>query len=80
MSISRRKNAQTRGLKSARNKQGHSTAIPPNPMEMAVCSVLEQHLTPQVIDNDSSINTDGQTHYKRNGFNLDSDIDVERGE
>lgn len=80
MSISRHNNVQINGPKFARNKQAHATAIPPNPMEMAVCSVFEQHLTPQVIDNHSSINTDGQTHEKCHGLSLDWDVDVERGE
>jgi len=73
------KNVQKSGLEFARANHAHSTTTPPNPMETAVCSILEQHLTPQV-DNDSSINTDGQTHVKRNGLSLDSDVDVERGE
>ena len=78
--LSRPKNVQISGLKFARNKQTHATTAPPNPLEMAVCSVFEQHLTPQVIDNDSSINTDGQTHEKRNSLSFGSDVDVERGE
>ena len=80
MSINRHKNVQISGLKFARNNQAHATTTPPNPLEMAVCSIFEQHLTPQVTDNDSSSNTDGQTHEKRNGLSLDSDVDVERGE
>jgi len=82
-SDNRHKNVQPSGLKClrlARNKQAHSTAIPTNPMEVAVCSVIEQHLTPQVIDNDWSINTDGRTHDKCHGLSLDSDVDVDCGE
>ena len=79
MFIGRHEDVQKSGLKFARANHAHSTTIPPNPMETAVCSILEQHLTPQV-DNDSSINTDGQTHEKHNGLSIDLDVDVERGE
>jgi len=79
MFISRHVNVQKSGLKFARANHAHSTTILPNPMETAVCSILEQHLAPQV-DDDSSINADGQTHEERNGLSLDSDVDVERGE
>jgi hypothetical protein len=75
--IGRQKNVPKSGLVFARANQAKSTTIPPNLMETAVCSILEQHLAPQV-DDGSSINTDGQTREKHNGLSLDSD--VERGE
>lgn len=76
--MSRHENVQNSGLEFTSAKQADATAIPPNPMDMAVCSVFEQHLSPR-IDNNSSVNTDGQKHEKRNGLSLDSDVDVERG-
>ena len=62
-------NVRNSGVEFTSAKLADATVIPPNPLDIAVCSVFEQHLTPRIYDG-SSINADGQ---KRN-------VDVERGE
>jgi len=78
-SSERHKNVRNSGVEFTSAKQADATVILPNPMDMAVCSVFEQHLTPRIYD-DSSINTDSETHEKRGGLSHHSDVDVERGE
>ena len=73
---SRQENVRNSGVEFTSAKPADATVIPPNPLDMVVCSVFEQHLSPRIYDG-SSINTDGQKH---NGLSLDSDVDVERGE
>jgi len=56
------------------------TYAPPtsfNPMDISVRAVIEQHLTLQINCDDSSINTDEQTHKdsEQNGSRLDEDIE-----
>ena len=47
-------------------------------MEIPVHTILEPHLTLQIDDHDSSINTGEDAHEKPSGSSLDKDI--ERGE
>jgi hypothetical protein len=68
---------QTIGLKFAKTKQ-RSTTISHSLMEIPVRPILEPHLTLQIDDHDSSINTDEDVHEKPSGLSLDKD--VERGE
>jgi len=62
---------QTIGVKFAKTKQR-------NLMEIPVHTILEPHLTLQIDNHDSSINTDEDAHEKPSGSSLDKDI--ERGE
>ena len=68
---------QTTGLKFAKPKQ-RSTPISPNLMEIPVHTILEPHLTLQIDNHDSPINTDEDAHEKPSGSSVDKDI--ERGE
>jgi hypothetical protein len=65
---------QTIGLKFAKTEHS-DTPISHNLMEISVRTVSEQHLTPQICDNDSSINTDEEVHKKPSGLNLDKDVE-----
>jgi len=65
---------QTIGLKFAKTKQSSTTPISHNLIEIPVHTTLESHLTLQIDNHDSSINTDEDA----SGSSLDKDI--ERGE
>ena len=43
-------------------------------MEVAVHVVSEQHGTPRIKDDNSSISTNGHMHEKPNGLNRDDDV------
>ena len=77
MLFSVHENVFTSALEFGTTKRPHVTPIPPNPMEISVRTVFEQHLTLQVGDRDPSINTDDGIHEKSKASSLDED--VERG-
>lgn len=58
-----------------KTQQTHAPPTPLGPMDIAVSAVIEQHPTLQINCNNSSINTNEQTHQEQNGSRLDEDIE-----
>ena len=70
-------NFQASKLKFATPEQFRATTAPLSPMEIAVRTVFEQHLTPQLSDRDPSIDIDDKVSEKHNKSSLGDDL--ERG-
>lgn len=50
-------------------KQTHAPQTPPNPIEIAVCTIINQHQTPPMGDNNLSINIE-EADKEQNGSGL----------
>jgi len=58
-----------------KNKQICATQIPLTPMEISVCTVLQQHPTLPMRDHGSSTNMDDNVYKGLNGSTLEEDIE-----
>jgi hypothetical protein len=65
---------QTIGLKFVKTERS-DTPISHSLTEISVRTFSEQHLTPQICDHDSSINTDEEVDKRPSGLNLDKDVE-----
>ena len=54
----------------SKTKQTHAPPTPPNPIEIAVCTIINQHRIPQMGDNNLSINIEEEADKKLNGAGL----------
>ena len=73
-SFSTHQNLQNNSLPTPEFKRSNATSIPMDRMEVAMHVASEQHGTPRIKDDNSSISTNEQMHEKPNGLNRDDDV------